>query len=60
MNAIVTADLATRTRRDASAERVFKGIFAGAGWLVLILLIGAAASMCGEDARRSLRSAGAS
>ena len=45
MNAIVTADLATRTRRDASAERVFKGIFAGAGWLVLILLIGAAASM---------------
>jgi phosphate transport system permease protein len=45
MNAIVTADLTARTRRDASAERLFKGIFAGAGWLVLILLIGAAASM---------------
>ena len=45
MNAIVSADLATRARRDASAERIFKGIFAGAGWLVMILLIGAAASM---------------
>ncbi len=45
MNAIATTELATRARRDASAERVFKGIFAGAGWLVLILLIGAAASM---------------
>jgi phosphate transport system permease protein len=45
MNAIVTSDLATRARRDASAERIFKGIFAGAAWLVLILLIGAAASM---------------
>ncbi|HET7780209.1 MAG TPA: phosphate ABC transporter permease subunit PstC [Rudaea sp.] len=45
MNAIVTADLANRARRDASAERIFRGIVAGAGWLVLILLIGAAASM---------------
>jgi phosphate transport system permease protein len=45
MNAIVTSDLATRARRDASAERIFKGIFAGAAWLVLILLVGAAASM---------------
>jgi len=38
-------DLAQRARRDAAADRFFKIVFAGAGWLVLILLIGAALSM---------------
>jgi phosphate transport system permease protein len=31
--------------RDAAADRVFKGLFAGAGWLVLVVLVGAALSM---------------
>ena len=47
MNA--TADSAViveaRSLRDARAERVFKALVAGAGWLVLILLFGAALSM---------------
>jgi phosphate transport system permease protein len=38
-------DMAARARRDAAADRLFKGLFASAGWLVLILLIGAACSM---------------
>jgi phosphate transport system permease protein len=38
-------DLAARAHRDAAAERLFKGIVAGAGWLVLIVLIAAALSM---------------
>jgi phosphate transport system permease protein len=38
-------DLAQRARRDAAADRFFKTLFASAGWLVLILLIGAALSM---------------
>src|SRR4051812_9677573 len=37
--------LAARTRRDIAADRFFKAIFSGAGWLVLIVLIAAAASM---------------
>ena len=45
-------DLGARARRDAMADRVFRGLFAGAGWLVLIVLIAAAASMLwgGKDA----------
>jgi phosphate transport system permease protein len=38
-------DLAARARRDAFAERLFKDIFAAAGWFVLIVLIGVAVSM---------------
>jgi phosphate transport system permease protein len=38
-------DLATRARRDARAERVFRAIVAGAGWYVLITLIAVALSM---------------
>jgi phosphate transport system permease protein len=38
-------DLAARAQRDARAERTFRGIVAGAGWFVLIALIGAAVSM---------------
>ena len=38
-------DLAKRARRDAAADRFFKTLFASAGWLVLIVLIGAAVSM---------------
>jgi len=38
-------DLAQRARRDAAADRFFKTLFASAGWLVLIVLIGAAVSM---------------
>jgi len=34
-----------RTRRDAAAERVFKAVVAGAGWLVLVTLFAAAFSM---------------
>ncbi|HET7778867.1 MAG TPA: phosphate ABC transporter permease subunit PstC, partial [Rudaea sp.] len=53
-NAFITApvDLAARARRDASAERLFKGLVAAAGWLVLIVLIGATLSMLwgGRDA----------
>jgi len=41
----IPVDLAARATRDARAERTFKGIFAGAGWLVLIVLVAAAASM---------------
>src|SRR5207248_2706575 len=37
--------LAARARRDAAADRFFKSMFAGAGWLVLIVLVAAAASM---------------
>src|SRR5689334_7548689 len=38
-------DLARRAVRDAAADRFFNTVFAAAGWLVLILLIGAAFSM---------------
>jgi phosphate transport system permease protein len=38
-------DIAARARRDAAVERLFKGLFAAAGWFVLIVLIGAALSM---------------
>ena len=38
-------DVAARARKDAAAERMFKGLFAGAGWFVLLVLIGAALSM---------------
>ena len=38
-------DLAAVAARDALVDRVFRGIFAGAGWLVLILLIATAVSM---------------
>jgi phosphate transport system permease protein len=34
-----------RGRRDARAERAFRGVFAGAAWLVLIALVGVALSM---------------
>jgi len=37
-------DMAVRARRDAAAERLFKGIFAGAGWFVLIVLFAIALS----------------
>jgi len=45
-------NLAVRARRDAAADRFFKGVFAGSGWLVLIVLVAAAASMLwgGKDA----------
>ena len=47
MNAIAeNADtIEARTRRDAAAERVFKAVVAGAGWLVLVTLFAAAFSM---------------
>jgi phosphate transport system permease protein len=38
-------DLARVASRDAFVDRVFKGIFASASWLVLIALIGTAVSM---------------
>jgi len=38
-------DVAARALKDAAAERLFKGLFAGAGWFVLVVLIGAALSM---------------
>ena len=34
-----------RTRRDVSADRLFKGIFASTGWFVLIVLFAVALSM---------------
>ena len=52
MRAPARVDLADRARRDAAADRLFKSIFAGSAWLVLILLLAAAASMLwgGKDA----------
>ena len=54
INAIPAApvDLAARARRDASAERVFRALVAGAGWFVLIVLVATALSMLwgGRDA----------
>jgi len=38
-------NLAVRARRDAAADRFFKILFASSGWLVLVVLIGAALSM---------------
>jgi phosphate transport system permease protein len=38
-------DLAAVAARDGLVDRVFRGIFAGAGWFVLILLIATAVSM---------------
>jgi phosphate transport system permease protein len=38
-------DLAARGRQDASAERLFRGTVAAAGWFVLIVLIATAVSM---------------
>src|SRR4051812_13203503 len=38
-------DLARVAARDAFVDRVFKGIFASAGWFVLIALIATAVSM---------------
>src|ERR1700710_1788163 len=38
-------DLAAVGKRDALSDSIFRGIVAGAGWLVLILLVGVAASM---------------
>jgi phosphate transport system permease protein len=38
-------DLAARARRDAAAERTFRLLVAGAGWLVLIALAATALSM---------------
>jgi phosphate transport system permease protein len=38
-------DLAARAHRDAASERLWRGIFAAAGWFVLIVLIAAALSM---------------
>jgi phosphate transport system permease protein len=40
-----SVDLALVGKRDALSDSVFRAIFAGAGWLVLILLISVAASM---------------
>jgi phosphate transport system permease protein len=40
-----SVDLASVGKRDALSDGIFRGIFAGAGWLVLILLIGVAVSM---------------
>ena len=47
VNALVqfADDTDARARRDARAERVFKTVVAGAGWLVLITLFAAALSM---------------
>src|SRR5258706_5903622 len=44
--------LAARARRDARADTFFRSIFAGSGWLVLIVLLAAAVSMLwgGKDA----------
>jgi phosphate transport system permease protein len=42
---MMVVDLAARARRDAAADGFFRGLFAGAGWLVLIVLFAAAASM---------------
>ena len=41
----IGVDLAARGRKDANADRFFKGLFASAGWLVLILLVAVAVSM---------------
>jgi len=38
-------DMAARAARDAFVDRLFRGIFATAGWFVLITLIAAAVSM---------------
>jgi phosphate transport system permease protein len=38
-------DLSVVGARDARLDRVFKGLFAAAGWLVLLVLIGVAVSM---------------
>jgi phosphate transport system permease protein len=40
-----SVDLAAIGARDARLDRVFKGVFASAGWLVLIVLIAVAVSM---------------
>jgi phosphate transport system permease protein len=40
-----TVDLAAVGKRDALSDGIFRGLFAGAGWLVLILLVGVAVSM---------------
>jgi len=40
-----TVDLATVGKRDAATDTVFRALFAGAGWLVLILLVSVAVSM---------------
>ena len=46
MNALTAApaDLETRARRDAFKDRLFRGIFAGAGWFVLVVLFAIALS----------------
>jgi phosphate transport system permease protein len=47
-----SVDIAAQAARDAAADRLFRRILAGAGWIVLIILIGAAASTAwgGKDA----------
>jgi phosphate transport system permease protein len=50
-SAAMSDDIA-RAQRDAAADRLFRGILAGAGWIVLVVLVGAAASTAwgGKDA----------
>jgi len=42
-------DLTAVGARDALIDRFFKGLFAAAGWLVLIVLIAVALSMLWEE-----------